>query len=138
MPLDANGFPVVNPDFETFQKVRVFQRRYKTVQLRPLAVYICKQDHIDFVYWSDPLRHTPLLQSYFYWPNIQYFSMGPVYPQGRRDCGLYDTLRLELHSDFRLPEAAHGQKGRCCVHLTPTKVYAIASILIDVAMLSIP
>ena len=39
-------------------------------------------------------------------------------------------------SDFW--KAAHGQKGRHCVQLTPIKVYAVASILIDVAMLLIP
>jgi hypothetical protein len=39
-------------------------------------------------------------------------------------------------SDFW--KMAHGAKGRRCVPLLPIKIYAVASIIIDVAMLSIP
>ncbi|KAF2792104.1 hypothetical protein K505DRAFT_388011 [Melanomma pulvis-pyrius CBS 109.77] len=121
MPLGPNGFPIVNPDFETFQKCIYANKIISTLSIAVTRYAILLFYNRIFIGHSFNISVWVLYVLNGAW-GIAYtllfvFSCIPI----------SDTWK-----------AAHGATNRHCVPLLPIKIYAIASILIDVSMLLIP
>ncbi|KAF2205335.1 hypothetical protein GQ43DRAFT_36423 [Delitschia confertaspora ATCC 74209] len=121
MPLGEDGFPVVNPEFETFQKCIYANEILTTAAIAVTRHAILLFYNRIFIGRSFNLSVWALYILNGIWGIAYIFSFA-----------------FECRPVRAFWEATRGQEKRHCSPLIQIKIYAVASIVIDLSMLLIP